>query len=762
MKHKFSVTKEQFVTIFFGVILQVYLLYPWIRTAAGNYNVCTFLAGAWKEGGFADFFNKCFPKGTELMPETALGVLTGFCGMLFAIMLVEQILILSAVVCSFFKTAPRILSSVSSILTVFMCIAWSSDVLNHGGASNADVVSKFVFGYPFLMIPITGLWFMSIRIMGEWDEASKRAQEERIARKAYRKERKRRLKFPGRYCRFHYRILWKNLWYNRKDYLFLLLSGTLSMLFLFLGVGLWNMLRCSAGGQNDYMMLSLSGTMMEFIIVIIIITFLLLMLVLTFYRKKRLSGNGLFEILGVRSNVLFVSWMTEMGIAFLFAVAAGLMLGNLLLKIIRAGIEKVLPGLGALPMPEVEMYVLSAGIMLVLSLFAYGCAHDLHAMQRSVDGRAAAVRQEPMPGRYWRIGLAGGVFLMVVSLYFFQQRRMAESIYLVSLFSFGTYLVIRNGWGIYLERKKRDVRRYLRDLTKEQMIRYRFQTTVKYMTLFLILDVCIMFFFSMRVASNQTAEAVENIYPYDYVCLANDADETDSELFERFRTECDAEIISFPMMRVTTLDATSEPDDFLAIVQFQGQNIGVSESTYRELMKLAGREPQEDLNLSEDGKNIHIVYQQDEGASAKPLDWFQWVKEPFVHIGQPLFAHNPFTRRETYPIREIAGEERVLLTGAFRRGFYENIVVFSDTYFEQMKDNWKTTDIWTGESVKPEDAELEVNIHEWPDQLQLIRVSEDKLDKADEIIQLFRENHAYDEAFDPLVQSAYSKREEMR
>lgn len=230
MKNRFKMTKEQIATILFGLVLQAYLLYPWIRTEIGNYNVCTFLIGAWKEGGFEAFFHRCFPKGMELLPETALTVLIGICGMLFVFMFLEQVLILSSVVCSFFRIAPRILSTISCLMTVVMCIGWSSNVLNGGrikGVTNSDIVSKFTFGYPFLMILITGVWFISIRVMGEWDEASKKVHEERRLKKAYRKERKRRLKFPGRYCRLHYRILWKNLWHNKKDYFFLLAHGNL-------------------------------------------------------------------------------------------------------------------------------------------------------------------------------------------------------------------------------------------------------------------------------------------------------------------------------------------------------------------------------------------------------------------------------------------------------------------------------------------------------------------------------------------------------
>ena len=208
------------------------------------------------------------------------------------------------------------------------------------------------------------------------------------------------------------------------------------------------------------------------------------------------------------------------------------------------------------------------------------------------------------------------------------------------------------------------------------------------------------------------------------------------------------------MVRATTLDNTEMPNQFVDIVVQQGQNIGISESTYRELKELAG-EPWEDLTLDDAGRQIHVVYQQDQASKAKPLDWYLWTDEPYVHIGQALMAQNPNTRRETYPPREIISEEREALIGAFRQGKYENLIVFSDAYFESVKDSWKTTDLLTGEPVAAEEAVPDVTIHEWPTRLMLVNVPEKYQERADEILGEFRKSHAFDEAFDPLVKSAY-------
>lgn len=153
-----------------------------------------------------------------------------------------------------------------------------------------------------------------------------------------------------------------------------------------------------------------------------------------------------------------------------------------------------------------------------------------------------------------------------------------------------------------------------------------------------------------------------------------------------------------------------------------------------------------------------MVYQQDQGAKAKPIDWYMMTKEPYLHIGQPLVAYNAYEYRTYYPMRHIVGEETSSLIGCFRQGRYENLIVFSDAYFEKVKDYWKTTDMNTGEPVEPGEAVLENTIHEGPTVMALVNLPKSAVreqeERADQIMAEFQEAHAYDESFDPLVKSA--------
>lgn len=187
----------------------------------------------------------------------------------------------------------------------------------------------------------------------------------------------------------------------------------------------------------------------------------------------------------------------------------------------------------------------------------------------------------------------------------------------------------------------------------------------------------------------------------------------------------------------------------------------LKESMDRRLPDILQRMISEEIEQKKDYRIVGI--KQDQRAKAKPIDWYMMTKEPYLHIGQPLVAYNAYEYRTYYPMRYIVGEETSSLIGCFRQGRYENLIVFSDTYFEKVKDYWKTTDMNTGEPVEPDEAVLENTIHEGPTVLALVNLPESAVreqeERADQIMAEFQEAHAYDESFDPLVKSAYSKKE---
>src|SRR5699024_10551305 len=86
------------------------------------------------------------------------------------------------------------------------------------------------------------------------------------------------------------------------------------------------------------------------------------------------------------------------------------------------------------------------------------------------------------------------------------------------------------------------------------------------------------------------------------------------------------------------------------------------------------------------------------------------------------------------------------------------IVVFSDEYFEEAKDMWKYTNIYTGDFIENEEERIEgVTIRQGPSQLVLICSAQKDLEKLDKEMQTFTEMHSYEKQFDSEVSSYYSK-----
>ena len=525
-----------------------------------------------------------------------------------------------------------------------------------------------------------------------------------------------------------------------------------STIALVLGFGIYQMFSGNYGEDGGLLGLGLVEIMRDFLVAIAFLGLFLIIVALSFYQKRKLAGSGLIKTLGIRKKTFFWSSLAELLGCFAAAYLCAAMVGTVLLFFLRNGF--------AAWMPEYEnagfvSFFVAGWSLVVLALVcfvAYLTCMELGKGYGSTDTRGAAVRWEKPVGRSAWVTVLISVAAGAACFAFYGQRRMGEKLLLVCGILLCVMLMIRSLWGIWLRMRQKRQEAFLPKLTKEFRIRCRFRTMIRYVSMLMFLNVFVLMVFSVKFISSQIEDEPEALYPYDYVFLANSQDEA---YFEALQQECEAEVLSFPMVRATTLDATEQPEeDYRVIVVQQGQNIGISESTYRELKKLAGEKPR-DLLLDEAGEKIHVVYQQGQASKARPLDWYLCSSRPYVHIGQALMGHNYITREQTYPPREIVSEEREALTGAYRQGRYENLIVFSDTYFESVKDCWKTTDLLTGEPVSEEEAVPDVTIHEWPTRLMLVNVPEKGQERADEILGEFRKSHAFDEAFDPLVKSAY-------
>ena len=133
-----------------------------------------------------------------------------------------------------------------------------------------------------------------------------------------------------------------------------------------------------------------------------------------------------------------------------------------------------------------------------------------------------------------------------------------------------------------------------------------------------ILNVCAVFYFLFQVVSVTIAEKPESLYPYDFVCIADDGDDA---IFDRIKNGYQAKIIEYPMVRVANADKTEQNEGVQQGKRPQGQQIGISESTYKQLKKYVDPSYKEEaMHLDRNGKKIYLVHQQDRSVKAQPVE----------------------------------------------------------------------------------------------------------------------------------------------
>lgn len=762
-------------------VMQIYFFFPWIKLEGKRCTIHLYFLRGLQTKDHLQIYKDAFVAKESLKYVTNnTGALADMFWIFTGVLIGLQVLCFLYFIWRFFSERYRtpLLAVQLAIGSVGCAVIWmlGSDESGMWEARRAGVkppVSAAVNIYVGIYIGLMAVWLLAGVLEGQKSEIAAYQEKER----AFKRERKKRLYFPGKYSKLYYRMLWKNLKFRKRDWLLLDLAGIVATAALFVGFGIYQIFSGSYGESHGLLGPGLAETMKDFLVIMTIIMLFMLTSVLIFYRRKRMTDTGLYRLLGIRSRSLRNAWIGEVLICFVTSVVVGLMIGSVCLYLLRLALQSGVPLLGELGTVGINAYLWTVVLMLVISLFAFGFSHEVQSMKESADVRGQAVGSERMPGRHRILIICLVAVPAIYAVIRYGQRRTAENIVVLSIFLLCMFGIMYQMGAVYLDDEKKHKNHYLEHLPFTHMIPYRYQTTIRYLTLFVVIHVCVLFFFTMKFVSNQIATNVENLYPYDYVYLANSGDD---EIFQKLEETCGAEIKTFPMIRATTIDNTERLERPGEIPAQQGQNIGISESSYRELKKLAGESYKKELGLDDAGKKVYIVYQQDQGVKAKPIDWYMMEKLPYIHIGQPLLDFNAKQYQKYYPQREIAGEERTSLIGAFRQGKYENLIVFSDQYFDKVKDNWKTEDAYTGEKIAPEDTSIQseatddsedveesmddgagdVEIKEGPTQLVLVNIpklSKENQATADAIMKEFQKKHAYDEAFDPMVKSVYDK-----
>ena len=719
------------VEIIRHLVLGTVFFYPWIETESGNYNALTYFLTLLHAKSLRAQFLQDF--ATEYAKGEISFYGTDIISSIYAFWAVVGLLSLSlviTVICLGLACFGRRIKWME-IINIILAL----EAMTLGPVLGLFISLKIMLAPMFYV----ALMLLSLFIAIVWDSRQERREIIEETRRK-KKEKKQRLKFQGHYGRLYYRLMWKNSMQHKNDIRILLISSAIISSFLFAGLGLRDLFQNGYGSDlSMYGNSGLTKTIQDYLILLVVIALILLSISFHAYWQGKLRNMGVLLTLGIRRRDLFHFLCMELVVNCSVAVLFGMLLGHIYILLLRICLAKFVPGL-ILGHYSGLTFLLTVLIMAALLWFAYHIGRDMYNMKNAVDTRVMAAQEEVRPGKSVYFCMIAGALVTFAGIWGFHLRRNGENILYLVICLVGIFLLLYGGWGWLLQiREKSPIGRVKRMLSDYQ-VRFRYKTTSRYVIALTVIHITVLFYFLIRIGSASMPQSAEELFPYDYMCLADEAEEP---LFEQLEKECDANVDFYPMIRVTAYENT---ESLLFVGEgdhsfFEGINIGVSESVYRQLKEALGQQPENDLDLDREGSRIYVVYQQDQGTRSQPLDWMKFETNPHLHIGTRLRG-----TIDQYPARTITGEEVTSLTGVFAQGKLENIVVFSDPFFEQMQ------------SLKGTEEEVS-----GPNRLHLIKVPAENQKKADKILEEFSEKHIANDTSreyeDSRIQCVYKKQE---
>lgn len=649
------------------------------------------------------------------------------------------------------------------IISIIMHKKWYLDIValaagygavqfNSAGMSNvADNMMGSMYG--IIIVGISAAGFLIGKMIDIWDDTMREANRASQKEKEAKIERKRRLYFPGKYTRLFYQIVWKNFCYDWKDYSLLLVSGAAVGTLAFAGIGSYQILsktHCTEGILNGE---GLEQILFNAMIPLGICAIFLMTFILIFYLKKWVQSYSIFVTLGIRKKALYIVIILEILMGFIWSYVTGILLGNGLIFLLRKVICRILGNNIVLGEIGCQTYVEMLGALLVVYLVALMATRDIVSDLNLVSASAKEIAREKMPRKGTKVLTFVGAVICIWSVLEYRYIYNYEKVSLLGLLFVGLFLSFRFGGAVYLRYNRRQ-KKYLYGMLEKNQQYHKSKTTAWYFLALSVLHVCTIFYFTFQVTSMQIAEDENELYPYDFVCVA---DRNDDALFDKIKETYGAEIREFPMVRIANADKTEQTESAVHQMIPQGQQIGISETTYRKLSEMNGRTVKKSPGLDAAGKKVYLVHQQDRSVKAQPLDWFS-KKEPILHVGLPCEGYKVLKHRDTYFKRKIVGEEFGSLIGTFCQGKLENLVVFSDTYFKEAQKAWKYTNIYSGDIVEKNMRIEGSTIEEGPTELVLINVKKSEVDVVEEELRNLDKTHESWLKYDSQISCCYDKK----
>lgn len=588
---------------------------------------------------------------------------------------------------------------------------------------------------PFFQAIFVFLEFMVESYLSDVDRFTNEWEINKIKNRTEKEERKQRLAFPGNYDKRLRKIIRKDALHPSKAVILVCVGNGLLLGSAFALFAVKEQFQKNYSARSVLPTEGLNGILTNALLVIIIFYIFFAIAAFFNYVHNHQERRNLFWTLGSRERLSSIAWKMEYEFMIVLSMIPGYILGMGIYYLLREVLEKEIGVLidGKI---QFQIFFLSGVLYLCLSGIIIWLSSIL--LRRELRGEKRNIRNLLTPAKsvvVITVILSLGYLIFSIGRY--MQRRNGESL---NIFVYGITLggmCVLCSIRLFESLNRRWKTKNFQVLLDKIPIQSGFFKEAGLQSVIFAFHFIFLGFLSVTMAGKLSAPSPDTLFPHEYVCMAYPEDK---ELFTELREKKLADVKSYPMIRVTSVQGN--PTDWIdvannyyhKIIWPQGQHIGISQSTYERLCR-DEKKNISNFTLSED--EIYVVYQEDCSVKAHPLEWYMNRRTPFIKEGQPLRWYNPFVRENYYPPRKVIGQERKVLTGVFERGVQEHIVVFSDDYFNQLDDV------------------------EGPSVLYFVDCPEKNKKEVEKELSVFAARHIEDSSWDRLIQPYYSKTEKI-
>lgn len=474
------------------------------------------------------------------------------------------------------------------------------------------------------------------------------------------------------------KIIYKNFRSNLKNYILFFLSNIVAIMELFVFYGIRSIIKSSI---TDKVTAEALKTDFQIAVgIIAVITLMLMFYAMKCYIKLRIKDYSMFLVLGMKKKAVSLLLLFEYCIGCVISLILGIGVGRILLYIIQRLLVKYYPRYIQMHALGYQIYknVCLASILIMILVFV--------VLLIWLDGRSLGMlmaedkKNEKRPISYmWIILAVIGIVLMIVGIILYCGSD-TQYLYAHGGLLMGLILAVVFGLALFLNLLKKCKNFYYRHMLDLNQLYSRYLNHMIILVLLIVVH-----FFSLSYLVVQTAELLpldqyRSQYPYDVIWIT----EKDNKGYaKKLASTYNGTVTEVPMIRVSTYYGTN--------------HIGISEKTYRKLSKSQA------LNLKENQIAVRI-----ENSDAKQED----IKDSaYWEVYSTLYAGKYFGKQDSDTLIDVKENEDIhfniqsictqTIVGKYSTdGWHENIIVFSDEYFNKQ---------WNAISLKNDNAsELEL------------------------------------------------------